>query len=246
MVQGAASIWVGWDPREFAPYTVAKSTLRANLNLPIPIRGLILEDLRRQGLYQRPMEFRLPRGGVRPVMWDVLSEAPMSTQHANSRFLVPHLAGSGWAMFIDGDIMVRKNLTHLFSCLDPRFAVYCVKHVHHPDQGIKMDGQVQTNYGRKNWSSMMIFNCDHPSNKRLTLEMINTVPGRDLHRFCWLEDDEIGELSPTYNFLVDYYVRSEQIDPIIVHFTSGTPDMPGYENCDFADEWRVELMRHVV
>jgi hypothetical protein len=48
----------------------------------------------------------------------------------------------------------------------------------------------------------MLFNCDHPSNKKLTVEMINTLPGRDLHRFCWLEDDEIGELDPGWNWLV--------------------------------------------
>jgi hypothetical protein len=33
----------------------------------------------------------------------------------------------------------------------------------------------------------MVFNCDHPANRALTLDLINTVPGRDLHRFCWLD-----------------------------------------------------------
>ena len=31
-----------------------------------------------------------------------------------------------------------------------------------------MDGVVQTSYPRKNWSSLMLFNCDHPSVKKLT------------------------------------------------------------------------------
>jgi hypothetical protein len=29
-----------------------------------------------------------------------------------------------------------------------------------------------------------------------------------------------------------------KVDPSVVHFTEGYPDMPGYENVPFADEWR--------
>lgn len=233
-----ASIWLGWEPREAAAFAVARHSLMRRLSLPFPIHGLVLADLEQAGLYTRPLERRTVNG--RSVMWDVISGAPMSTEHANARFLVPRLAGSGWALFMDCDVLVRSNLGRVFEGLDPRFAVYCVKHAQKQQTGVKMDGQVQLPYGRKNWSSFMIFNCGHPANWALTVEMVNTLPGRDLHRFCWLEHDNlIGELGPEWNWLVG---ESEPIDaPKVVHFTLGTPDMPGYEDAEYAEEWRDEL-----
>ncbi len=231
------SIWVGWDPREAAAFAVAKSSIQKYLTRPIPVYGLVLNDLVRRGLYMRPTEIR-PSAADRPVMWDVISDAPMSTQHANARFLVPHLAGHGWALFMDGDMLVRDNLARVFEGLDSSKAVYCVKHRYEPPPGIKMDGQEQTRYARKNWSSFLIFNCDHEANRKLTVPMVNAVPGRDLHRFCWLNDDEIGELGPEYNFLVGH--SSLSVEPRVVHFTEGLPDMAGYENVEYADEWRSE------
>jgi hypothetical protein len=71
--------------------------------------------------------------------------------------------------------------------------------------------------------------------------VVNNAPGRDLHRFFWLADCDIGELSPKWNWLVGH--TRAPVDPQVVHFTEGTPDMPGYENVDFADEWRAELNR---
>jgi hypothetical protein len=174
-------------------------------------------------------------------MWDVISDAPMSTEHANARFLVPHLAHHGWALFVDGDVLARANLVRVFDGLDKGKAVYCVQHQYEPINSSKMDGQVQTIYSRKNWSSFMIFNCDHPANKALTLDLINTTPGRDLHRFCWLEDTDIGALDPSWNFLVGH--TDPAIEPNVVHFTDGVPNMPGYETVPYSDEWRAELSR---
>jgi hypothetical protein len=71
--------------------------------------------------------------------------------------------------------------------------------------------------------------------------MINTVPGRDLHAFKWLADEEIGELLPEWNYLIGHTVLPEGVDPKLVHFTEGIPSMPGYENAPYADEWRYEL-----
>lgn len=229
------SIWIGFDPREAAAFAVARFSARRHLSIPIPIFGLVLSDLQERGLYTRPIEMK-QSAADRPVMWDVLSDAPMSTEHANSRFLIPHLAKTGWALFMDGDMLVRDDLTQLFNGLESTKAVYCVKHVHEPPPGLKMDGQEQTRYARKNWTSFCIFNCDHPANKALTLEVINTLPGRDLHRLFWLDDDQIGALDPKWNFLVGH--SDPAIDAVVVHHTEGVPDMPGYENVAFADEWR--------
>lgn len=229
------SVWIGWDKREAAAFAVARSSLRKYLTQPIPIYGLVLDDLIARGLYQRPIEYRASAAD-KPVMWDVVSDAPMSTQHANARFFVPMLAKKGWALFCDGDVMFRGNVARLFEQLDKAKAVYCVKHKHEQTAGIKMDGQPQTAYGRKNWSSVIAFNCQHPANKALTLDVLNKTPGRDLHRLFWLEDNEIGELDPAWNFLVGH--TDPSLSPTIVHFTSGTPDFAGYEDQPFADDWR--------
>jgi hypothetical protein len=236
------SIFIGWDPREAAAFAVARSSCKRWLTRPIPVHGLVLDKLIACGLYKRPME-RRASAADRPVMWDVISDAPQSTEHANSRFLVPYMARSGWALFSDGDVLYRSNVARLFDALDRKFAVYCVKHRFAPPSGIKMDGQFQTQYARKNWSSVLVFNCDHSSNRCLTtsIDMANTLPGRDLHRLCWLKDEEIGELDASWNFLVGH--SDAKIDPDIVHFTDGVPDMPGYENVPFADEWRAARNR---
>ena len=229
------SIWIGYDPRETMAFAVARETVRKALTQPIPVYGLLLSDLIERGLYTRPIEMR-KSAADRPIMWDTISDAPMSTQHANARFLVPHLAKTGWALFMDGDMLARGNLARAFDGLDSTKAVYCVQHRHEPAPGIKMDGQEQTRYRRKNWTSFILFNCDHPANAALTLEVVNTLPGRDLHRLCWLDDSEIGALGPEWNWLVGH--SDESIDPKVVHFTEGCPDMPGYENVAFADVWR--------
>lgn len=230
------SAWIGFDPRETAAFDVARESLRQNLQRHTPINGVVLNSLQKQGLYTRRTDKRLGK------LWDVISEAPMSTEFAISRFFVPYLAGSGFALFMDCDMLVRKHVGPLLTKLDPAKALYCVKHNHVPKQDVKMDGQEQTKYPRKNWSSFMIFNCDHPANDRLTLDLLNGVPGRDLHRFCWLDDSEIGELEPTWNYLVGHTEGVE--DPAVVHYTDGGPWFTGFEDVEYADEWRQALYRH--
>jgi len=99
-----------------------------------------------------------------------------------------------------------------------------------------MDGQPQTQYPRKNWSSVMLFDCDHPSNRRLNIDMINTLPGRDLHRFCWLRDDEIGELDPEWNWLVGEQPKPENLG--VAHFTLGGPWLPNWEEHPHDGIWK--------
>lgn len=231
------SIWVGFDKREAAPFAVTCHSVRRRLTSCIQVRGLVQAKLRASGLFIRPTKQRNINGSW--VTWDLISDAPQSTDHANLRFLTPHVAGSGWALFMDGDMLAVGDVSEVFDGLDPAKAVYCVKHRHVPTYKTKMDGQLQTVYHRKNWSSFVIFNVDHPANKNLTVEMVNTLPGRDLHRFCWLEDELIGELGPEWNYLVG--LTEIRWPPKVVHFTDGTPDMAGYADCEYADEWRAEL-----
>lgn len=232
-MDGKNTVWIGFDPREAVAFAVCRYSINRRLTQALPVHALYLPDLQRLGLYTRPVERRGDQ------LWDPISDAPMSTEFACSRFLTPILAESGWALFMDCDILVRVSICRLFEQAQSQYAVMCVKHNHSPEHGVKMDGQLQVKYRRKNWSSFMLFNCDHPANKRLTLDMVNTLPGRDLHRFCWLEDDEIGELSVDWNYLVGH--SQSNSPPKVVHYTDGIPLMKGYENCEYADEFRAEL-----
>lgn len=227
------TVWIGYDARESEAFAVCRYSLRRRSG-SIPIQALCLDDLRDAGIYRRPTSRRDGK------LWDDISDAPMSTEFAISRFLTPHLAGSGWAMFLDCDMLFMADVHHMFASLDKSKAVYCVQHPNYtpPDQ-VKMDGQMQTLYARKNWSSVMVFNCDHPANKEgLTVDLVNTVPGRDLHRFCWLSDDLIGKLGPEWNHLVG--VTNSNAAPKLIHYTSGGPWFEGYKDCDFAAEWLAE------
>lgn len=240
MTKRPCTVWIGFDPRESDAYAVARSSIR-RFRPTQKIHGLVLSDLQIRNLYFRPTKMILGR------LWDEISGAHMSTEFAVSRFLVPTLVRRmypqpfGWALFMDCDVLVRANLNELFELLDDEKAVMCVKHDHQPDNEIKMYDQVQTRYPRKNWSSVMAFNCDHPSNYKLDIEMVNTLPGRDLHGFCWLEDHEIGELPPEWNYLVGHTdLRGE---PKIVHFTDGIPSINAFRECEYAGEWFMELER---
>lgn len=231
------SVWIGFDPREADAFAVARASIVENLYRPTRVGAVILSDLQESGIYRRPTT------RVDGRLHDVISEHPMATEFAISRFLVPHLARNGLALFVDCDVLARRRVDDLFDIagLDDSKAVWVVKHRHEPADGQKMDGQIQSRYARKNWSSVMLFNVDHPSNRHLTIDMVNTLPGRDLHRFCWLDDDEIGDLSVEWNWLVGH--SPDGVDPGIVHFTDGIPTMPGYGEVAYADEWRDSLSK---
>ena len=241
-MQHFLSVYIGFDHRETNAYLTLRHTLRKHIRIhPIRITPLILPVLQKQGLYTRPMSWK--QTAEDPLRWDDLSDSNMSTEFSNSRFLTYHLEKntklktSHWAIFADCDILCRGDLFQLNEELDQKYAVMCVQHDYVPSSTVKMDGQIQYQYARKNWSSMIAFNMGHPSNEGLTLELINSVPGRDLHRFCWLQDHEIGALRNRWNYLVNTPNQSKEEEPIFVHFTNGTPEMRGHEDCEYAEEW---------
>ncbi len=236
----SCSVWIGFDPREVNAFAVTVASIRQHLSIDIPIRGIVLDEMRARGLYWRPTETRINPGGT-PQLWDCLSNHWMSTEFAISRFLVPHLAdalGDTWALFLDCDMLARTDVVDLFAQADPAKAIQCVQHAHDAE-GVKMDGQVQSAYWRKNWSSVMLFNVRHPANLALSLAAINSKPGRQLHAFDWLSDHDIGSLEFRWNYLVGH--TEEVPDPSLVHFTDGIPTMAGYEQCEYAGEWRAAL-----
>jgi len=226
-------VYIGWDKREPDAYAVARYSLQRRTSALADVLPLVVDDLRSTGLFTRPVEMRGNQ------LWDTISDAPQSTEFATTRFLVPHLAGRGWALFTDCDVLFLDDIARLFGVADPRFAVMVVKHLHEPVEATKMDGQIQTSYRRKNWSSVMLFNCDHPANReRLTPAFVNSVPGRDLHAFCWLEDDLVGALDPRWNWLVDVQPRPERVG--IAHFTLGGPWLPDWQPRETDAMWSAE------
>lgn len=221
-------IWLGWDPRESEAYRVARDSIIERCNKPMSIIPL---DINHIGCLNRPIERRDDK------MWDPISDAPMSTEFAISRFSIPLLQRTGWAVFADCDILCWEDITNLFALADERYAVQVVKHVQESGPETKMDDQVQTYYSRKNWSSVVLWNCAHESNRLLTEDMLNTAPGRDLHAFCWLKDDEIGELPQKWNWLVDVTPGIPQEEGIW-HYTLGGPWFNNWAGGSCDQQWR--------
>jgi hypothetical protein len=159
-----------------------------------------------------------------------------STDFAFSRFLTPYLSGyAGWSLFMDCDMLARADIADLFALADDRYAVMVCQHDYAPKDDVKFLGHVQTRYPKKNWSSVMLFN--NARCRALTPQFVNTASGLELHQFKWLAGDhEIGALPLAWNWLVGEYDHDP--DARIAHFTRGGPYFAGYEDCDYADEWR--------
>ena len=213
-------IYIGYDPREsVAFHTLSHSILRRS-SVPISITPLVQSQLKH--LYRRP------RGPTE------------STEFSLTRFLVPHLSDfSGWSIYLDCDMLCRVDIAALAKETEGQAekAVLVCKHDYVPKSERKFLNQVQTQYSRKNWSSLMLFN--NVRCRALSSEYVNSASGLDLHRFAWVEDRLIGELEHEWNWLVGEYAHNAAAR--IVHYTRGGPYFPEYKNCDYADEWFAEF-----
>jgi len=228
-------VFIGYDQREHLAYQVASASLRKRASIPVDVQPIKLDRCKRAGLIYRPMDLR---GGR---LWDVLSEAYCSTEFAISRFLVPLLQHDGWALFVDSDVVFLGDIAELLPLANQRKAVQVVKHDYMPTLETKMDGQAQVAYPRKNWSSVVLWNCGHHAHERLTLGAINSLPGRTLHQFFWLEPQEIGELPAEWNWLVADQPKPN--NPKIAHFTNGYPALPGVPPREHDEIWWNEYQR---
>jgi hypothetical protein len=227
-------VYIGYDRREPEATQVARDSLLATASIAVEVIELKEEALRARGVYDRPYR---TEGAQR---FDLRDGKPFSTDFSFTRFLVPVLQDfKGWALFCDGDFLFRADVKDLIALADERFAVMCVKHDHKPNETTKMDGQKQERYTRKNWSSLILWNCGHPANAALTREAVNHRPGSHLHGFGWLADGQIGGLPEEWNWLEGW--SSSEITPSAVHMTRGVPTMKGYEDVAYAEEWRAFL-----
>lgn len=218
-------VYVGYDSREDIAYQVCKHSITRR-EPGATVKPLKQKDMRESGLYTREI--------------DKLA----STEFTFTRFFIPYLQNyQGWAVFCDCDFVWTVPTTDLKQYCDPNKAVVVVQHDYTPAEGMKMDGKQQHIYPRKNWSSMILWNCAHPKNKVLTPELLNKETGAFLHRFQWLDDEDIGSLPHHYNWLVGWYKEPQDGKPKIYHWTEGGPwFVDNYFDCEYADVWKKETI----
>lgn len=205
-------VYIGYDNKEAKACEVARRTLKRTSGMSCEF--LDIARLHSTGLITRSTD-------ARGRTYDFVSQAHQATSFAISRFLTPLLCQGGWALYTDCDVVFLSDVYSLMSAADSRFAIQVVKHQYTPVDDVKMVDQAQTTYARKNWSSVMLFNCEHPANQRLTLHDVNNRTGLYLHQFGWLNDSEIGDLPPAWNWLVG--AQPMPAMPHIAHFTEGGP-----------------------
>lgn len=235
-------VYIGFDSREPAAYHVCQQSMIRHATLPVNVRAITRDEMQIRGLYHR----RWRSGNEPGVVVDCHDNRPFSTEFAFTRFLVPRLHSDlamlphrQWALFCDCDFLFRADVGELYDFMDDDKAVVLVKHQYEPRELLKMDGQPQRPYPRKNWSSFVLWNCAHPAHEELTLTMINTQPGRWLHAFSWLQDEQIGALPEAWNWLEGW--SAPDINPKAVHFTRGGPWFRRWRGVRYAEEWCGEL-----
>ena len=214
------NIYIGYDSKEDIAYRVCKNSILKRSGANVKIRSLKLYELIANKLYNRAID---------PLA---------STEFTYSRFLVPTLNNfKGWAVFCDCDFLFFNDVEKILNNIDESKAVYCVQHDYTPKEKHKMDGQKQTIYPRKNWSSLILFNCSHSSNKRLSVDLVNSETGSFLHQFKWLKDSEIGSLDERWNWLEGWTSKHNNKKPFAVHYTRGGPWFEEWQDVEFANEW---------
>ena len=212
------NIYIGYDAREHVAAEVCKHSIlsRTDQRCPPDVNFLRSKDI--AGFARAP-------------------ETNQSTDFTYTRFMIPFMQKyKGWSLFCDCDFLFVADVLDLMYSVDESKAVSVVKHPPYiPHTQVKMDGVAQHAMPRKNWASLIVFNNSHPSNLKLTPDYVNNVtPGRRLHQFDWLKDDEIGSLHMEWNTLDDYYYLE---NPKAIHYTDGGPWFHGYTDTMYSQLW---------
>lgn len=221
------NVFAGYDPRVPEGFETFRHSVERHASHRVVVIPLDQTKLRKGGLYWRPR--------------DEQSSTPFSL----TRFLIPALCGfRGFAAFVDGsDMLSTSDIAHLFdfaqgSMDQPR--VWCVPHSYTPNAGPKFFGAAQHIYPRKNWSSVMVFNCARCTS--LTVRAVNENSPAWLHQMQWVNSDEIGELSAEWNWLAGepgFHWTAEH-PPGLIHYTLGLPSVPEAVPTEFDGLWYAE------
>jgi lipopolysaccharide biosynthesis glycosyltransferase len=211
-------IFVGYDPREAIAFHTCVNSIIRYATQPVAIMPVALN------LFQDYEE----------------THGDNSNHFVYTRFLVPHLMGyKDWAIFIDGDMVLRDDIVKLWNLrLEGYYDVMVVKHDYKTRMTEKYLGSKNEDYPRKNWSSVILWNCGSWPNRKLTPEFVQNATGAELHRFTWITDDRIGELPAEWNWLPDEYGTNP--DAKLLHYTLGTPCFHEFADTPQATEWHRE------
>ena len=210
-------IFIGYDPREAVVFHVCANSIIRHSTTPVQIIPLALN------LFQDYQE----------------THTDGSNAFIYSRFLVPYLCNwIGHAIYIDGDMIVRSDITELWDMRNFMMDVQVVKHDYKTRMPIKYLGSKNEDYPRKNWSSVILWNCSNFPNRCLTPEYIMNSKGSHLHRFEWLKDERIGELPIEWNWLPDELGPNPNAK--LLHYTLGAPSFNEFKDTEMADSWHEE------
>ena len=183
-------IFVGYDSREHACFQVLEYNLSRWGHTVHPINH---RELRAQKKFSR--EWLIKDDGQYE---DLRDRKPFSTEFTHSRFaaipMARELEIDDWCLFCDTDFLFLddpENMVQLVAKRAPTDAIACVQYDWHEEEGVKMDGMLQLLYHRKLWSSMFLFDPQHPVHDYLTFHRVNWESGISMHTFSWVPDDKI-------------------------------------------------------
>lgn len=158
-----------------------------------------------------------------------------------SRFLVPYLCGfKGKAIFCDAsDMLMLDDVAKLESAYVEGLAASVVKRDDYetvnPVKYVGTELECENlDYPRKNWASVIVFNCEHEAWKPFTPEMlsiVNLVKALDFTAML----PKLGSLSGRWNVLVDE--GDDDTDAKLLHWTAGIPAFPHYQNARRSQDW---------
>ena len=212
-------IVVGFDQRESVAYHTFTQSVIENSTVPVRFLPLSISSL----------------SNYKEVHKDG------SNEFIYSRFLVPYMMNfKGWAIYADGDMVCLEDIKKLWNLRDNKYAVQVVKHDYKTKITEKYWGNKNEDYPRKNWSSLILWNCEHEAHKILTPDFIQNQSGAFLHRFSWINDDEIGSLDKEWNWLAMEYEEKEPIN--LIHYTIGTPCFKEYEKKSLSQHWKKSFL----
>lgn len=211
---------IGFDQREAIAYHTFCQSVLSRASLPVSFTPLALNTL----------------GSYRETHTDC------SNTFIYSRFLTPYLMDyRGWAIFADGDMVCLDDIARLWALRDDTKAVLVAHHDYKTRATEKYLGNINQDYPRKNWSSVILWNCAHQANRRLDPEYVMNHPGSHLHRFAWLPNELIGEIPKDWNWLTTEY--PDKHDASLLHYTLGTPCFSDYSSSAMAEHWHAELRK---
>jgi len=223
------NIYIGYDPNNGndLAWEVCKRSILENTKYPDELNIIKLDKLELQELgYYKRNDTGIDKG---------------SNNFTYTKFFIPFLNNyKGYALFCDSDFIWKSDVYEFIEQnINDEYAISCVKHKCYTKKKClgnqKMDGQIQRWYPRKNWTSLILFNCANVKCKLLDFPLLNKANPRWLQGLQWASsfdekmekdieseiDHNIGSLSYHYNFLFGYYKDIDNAKAI--HLTEGGP-----------------------